>query len=205
MFTCLPRPNTLIWIALVGLAFVLGMLLATPYDATHADFLSRDGYNNLVLEITQAGAGLKARAEPSTAARELDTLLWGDRVLWTGQATNADGYRWLRVAIGDGRTAWIVDVSGWTVEIDPVYTTPDMGRGAVVRITQAGDASHCRMLPSSASTEYETMSAGDQMTVIGGPYQAEYWIWWQYRLGNGFECWIVDVPGWIAVVTPGTF
>lgn len=200
------RPHHSHWIGLVLITVALILsFTAIPGRSTRADYRSRDEYSNVVYEITEAGAGLKARETPSTTGKELDTLFWGDRVLWTGQATNAEGYRWLRVAIGDGRTAWIVDVQGWMIQIDPVYTTADMGKGAVVRVTQAGDASHCRAEPSASSTEFQTLSANDQSTVISGPYQAEYWIWWQYRLANGYKCWVVDVPGWFAVVTPGTF
>jgi hypothetical protein len=190
---------------LVGLAFVSGLVMAGPRHSTQAVENPRDGFDNMVLEITASGAGLNVRESPNDSARVLDQLFWGDRVLWTGQSASAGGYRWLKVAISDGRTGWMVDVRGWTITMDPVYTTPDMGVGAMVRVTGDGDASHCRALPSASSNEYETMRAGDQITVIGGPYQAEYWMWWRYRLSSGYQCWIVDVPGWFNVVTPGTF
>ena len=188
----------------LALVFVLGLVLAGPMQSILAD-TNRDGFNNTVLEITQAGSDLNVREFASQNARSLDALYWGDRVLWTGQSTVAEGYTWLKVAIGDGRTGWIVDVRGWTVTMDPVYTTPGMGQGATVRVAPDGGGSHCRAIPSASSTEFQTMQTNDQVTVIGGPYQAEYWVWWQYRLGNGYQCWIVDVPGWFEVIRPGTF
>ncbi|MBN1967142.1 MAG: SH3 domain-containing protein [Anaerolineae bacterium] len=194
-----------VWLMLVGLAFALGLAVAAPGGAIQAGESRSGGYTNMVYEVTQAGAGLNVRQIASQQGTVLDTLLWGDRVLWAGDSTYAEGYRWLKVAISDGRTGWIVDVSNWLVESDPVYTTPGMGMGARVTVTQSGDDSHCRALPSASSTEFRIMQVGDQMTVIGGPYQAEYWIWWRYRLSSGYECWIVDVPGWFNVLAPGVF
>jgi hypothetical protein len=188
----------------VGLVFVAGLLIGGPARSLLAD-TNRDGFNNVVLEVTEAGSNLNVRVLPTQNGRVLDTLYWGDRVLWTGEMTSAEGYTWIKVGIGDGRTGWIVDVQGWTVTMDPVYTTPGMGVGAHVRVTADGSGSHCRAMPSTSSSEYRTMQTNDQMSVIGGPYQAEYWVWWQYRLSSGFECWIVDVPDWFNVVRAGTF
>lgn len=193
--------SRLVWFVCIGFAFVFGLIAADPDQSSQA----RDGWSNSVLEITQSGAGLAVRSSPDTSAHELDTLYWGDRVLWTGDQASGDGYTWLKVGISDGRTGWMADVDGWTIVMDPVYTTPGMGVGAQVRVTWEGDASHCRALPSASSTEYRTLQENDRLTVMAGPYQAEYWVWWQYRLSSGFECWIVDVPGWFEVTQSGTF
>ncbi|MBN1202977.1 MAG: SH3 domain-containing protein [Anaerolineae bacterium] len=193
------------WLVLVALALVLGLVSAAPQQAIHADFMSRDGYNNLVLEITAAAGGVDVHSTPSQTGARIDTLWWGDRVLWTGEAATAEGYRWIKVGIGSGSTGWMQDTPGWTIEMDPVYTTPGMGSGARVQVTSSGAGSHCRDWPSSEATEVEMVDDSDMMTVVGGPYQAEYWMWWEYRLANRSQCWIVDVPGWFRVVTPGTF
>lgn len=202
MYRVSHRSIPVIWLAIAGLAFVLGLTL-NPGEATRAD-ARRDGFQNRVLEVTASGAGLKVRAAPSQAADIIDTLYWGDRVLWMGDSTEAEGSEWLNVGSGSGLTGWIVNVDGWTIEMDPVYTTPGTGLGAQVRVTEMGDSSHCREEPSSLSTEAQTMQAGTQAVVVGGPYQAEYWIWWQYELPNGHRCWIVDIPGWFEVTAPRT-
>lgn len=189
---------------LVGLAFLVGMAVTQPGAATQAGTTHRDEYNNYVFEVTAAGSGLTVRALPSQTSGSLDKLFWGDRVLWTGITATAEGRSWMKVAISSGITGWISEQQGWLIDMDPVYTTPGMGYGAVIQVTLAGDDSHCRAVPSSSSTEYRTMQMGDQAAVIGGPYQAEYWMWWQYDLG-GFACWIVDVPGWFQVISPGEF
>ena len=198
-----PRRIPWFWLAAVVAAFVLGLAIQ-PDRATFADE-HRDGFQIRVMEVTASGAGLNVREGPSQAANTIDTLYWGDRVLWTGQSTDAESYTWLKVGLGTGQTGWIVDSDGWLIEMDPVYTTPGMGLNAVVQITQMGDESHCRAVPSAASAEAQTMQAGDQAAVIGGPYQAEYWMWWQYELASGYHCWIVDIPGWFNVSTAGTF
>ena len=117
----------------------------------------------------------------------------------TVQASEAESPLGHTSALFDGKS-----LDGWTIEMDPVYTTPGTGLGAQVRVTEMGDSSHCREEPSSLSTEAQTMQAGTQAVVVGGPYQAEYWIWWQYELPNGHRCWIVDIPGWFEVTAPRT-
>ncbi|HML21737.1 MAG TPA: SH3 domain-containing protein [Aggregatilinea sp.] len=197
------RRSPWMWLAVAVAAFLLG-LAVQPDRATLADN-HRDGFQNRVLEVTASGAGLNVRAQPGQSAAVIDTLYWGDRILWTGRSSDAEGFRWLKVGLGSGQTGWVVDNDGWLIEMDPIYTTPGMGLNAVVQITQMGDESHCRAVPSAESVEAQTMQAGDQALVIGGPYQAEYWVWWQYELANGYQCWIVDIPGWFNVSTAGTF
>lgn len=193
-------------VAVVVLAIALALLSAHAAGLIHADSsASGGGYLNVVLELTSAANAVPVHQYASQSAPTLDRLYWGDRVLWTGVDSYAEGYRWLQVGIGDGRTGWMQDITGNTIEMNPVYTTPDMGRDALVRITDQGDMSHCRLAPSASADEVQLMRSGDLVTVTGGPYQAEYWMWWQYRLPGGELCWIVDVPGWISVVTPGVF
>lgn len=192
------------WPALLALAFLAGMALDQRESTTHADS-QRDGYNNMVLEITEEAGPVPVYAQPTFGSAELDTLYWGDRVLWTGESRIVGSTSWIKVGIGDGRTGWMVDGAGWTVVADAVFTTPGMGTGAVVAVTREGSGSNCRVEPTSSATRAQTMALGEQMTVIGGPYQAEYWIWWQYELASGSRCWIIDIPGWFEVLRAGTF
>ena len=198
------RIPSLAWIAFLLVAFVAGAVIAAPHHATHASPPPQQ-FNNQVLEVSAAGAGLRVRDAPNPDAGVIGALYWGDRVLWTGNSAMDGTQRWLKITMRDGQTGWISDINGWTTVTSPVYTTPGIGIGALVSITTQGDGAHCRAIPSASSSESQTMNMGDPATVIGGPYQAEYWIWWQYRLNSGQECWIVDVPGWITVVSPGTF
>lgn len=195
----------LVVLALIAAAFVLGIVLGAPHTASHAQNAPRQAFDNQVYEVTAAGAGLRVRDSASDSANTIKQLYWGDRVLWAGTETNAEGARWLQVAIRDGRTGWIKDTPGWTTPASAVYTTPGIGPGALVSVTTQGDGAHCREQPSADTLEIRALKSGDSLSVIGGPYQSEYWVWWQYDLGGGVSCWVIDIPGWITVTSAGSF
>lgn len=152
-----------------------------------------------VLEVTQAGSPLTAFAGVSRASDELDDLLWGDRVLWTGNRINNETLPWLEVTLGSGATAYVVETSGALTVRNPGYQTPGLDVGDTIRITQAGDRMNLRTDTSTYSELIRALLAGDTMTVIGGPVYSEYYIWWQLRLPTGETGWAVDVPGWFQV------
>jgi serine/threonine protein kinase len=150
-----------------------------------------------VLEVTREGHNLNARVNPSTDASVLYKLEWGDRVLWSGEDTQNDGYRWLKVKIYGNRTAYIAYDEDWVVERDPYQTTPRVAVGRTVRITWEGDEMHLRTAPGViTSNGVKTLHEGETLTVIGGPIFEDWFMWWELRLPDGLSGWAVDVPGW---------
>lgn len=156
--------------------------------------------DGVVLEVTEAGSDLNVRTAPSLKAGIIDRLLWGDRVLWTGEQTYADGYTWYRVFFYGGLEGYIAYRPDWLVTRDPNQTTPGAMVGKTIRITREGDKSHLRAQPSIlGSREVQVLYEGDTLTIIGGPIYGDYYLWWELRLPDGRTGWLVDVPGWWTV------
>jgi len=153
-----------------------------------------------VLEITEDGDQLNVRNTPSLNGQKIDTLLWGDRVLWTGRLTHTDNYTWYEVKLYSERTAYIAYTPDWLVARNPAQTTPGIHIGATICITHEGDDTHLRNQPSVInSREIQTLYEGNALTVIGGPTYSEYFLWWELRLPDGRTGWAVDVPTWWVV------
>lgn len=149
-----------------------------------------------VLEITEAGSPVTAYAGVSRASEDLDELLWGDRVLWTGKRVNNETLPWLEVRLGSGTTAYVVETTGAFTVRNPGYQTPGLTVGATIRITPAGDRMNLRSDTSTSAGLIRALLQGNTATVIGGPVYNEYYVWWQLRLPSGETGWAVDVPGW---------
>jgi len=168
--------------------------LTETVDVTAApDEIVLDG---TVLEITQAGSPLNARQGPSTNTQIIRRLYWGDRVLWTGERRDGEGYGWYEVQLANGETAYIVDDARFTVARDPVETTPGAVSGVVIRILSDGDGAYVQPGPSGEPDAVETLHTGDVLEVGGGPVFAEYYYWWNVRTADGQTGWLVDVPDW---------
>lgn len=156
--------------------------------------------DGIVLEVTAAGDDLNVRTAPGLSAGIIDRLFWGDRVLWTGEQTHADGYTWYRVFFYGGLEGYIAYRPDWLVTRDPNQTTPGAMVGKTIRITREGDKSHLRTQPSIlGSREVQLLHEGDTLTIIGGPTYGDYYLWWELRLPDGRTGWLVDVPGWWVV------
>jgi len=168
--------------------------LTETVDVTAApDEIVLDG---TVLEITQAGSPLNARQGPSTNTQIIRRLYWGDRVLWTGERRDGEGYGWYEVQLANGETAYIVDDARFTVARDPVETTPGAVSGVVIRILSDGDGAYVQPEPSVEPDAIETLHTGDVLEVVRGPVFAEYYYWWKVRTADGQTGWLVDVPDW---------
>jgi serine/threonine protein kinase len=158
------------------------------------------GLDGVVLEVTEAGDDLNVRTAPALNAGIIDRLFWGDRVLWTGEESYADGYTWYHVFFYGGLEGYIAYRSEWLVTRDPDQTTPGAMVGKTIRITRDGDESHLRTQPSILnSREVQLLHEGDTLTIIGGPIYGDYYLWWELRLPDGRTGWLVDVPGWWTV------
>ncbi len=158
------------------------------------------GLDGLVLEVTEAGSDLNVRTAPGLSAGIIDRLYWGDRVLWKGEQTYADGFTWYHVLLYGGLDGYIAYRSDWLVTRDPTQTTPGAMVGKTIRITRDGDESHLRTQPSALNgREVQLLREGDTLTIIGGPIYGDYYLWWEMRLSDGRTGWLVDVPGWWTV------
>ncbi|HEX3050616.1 MAG TPA: serine/threonine protein kinase [Aggregatilineaceae bacterium] len=166
---------------------------ATPEEP---EVIALDG---TVLEITQAGSPLNARESPSTNAPIIRRLYWGDRVLWTGERRDGEGYGWYEVRLANGETAYIVDDARFTVERDPAATTSGAVIGVTIQILSDGDGAYVQPEPSVEPDAIKTLHTGDVLEVVGGPVYGEYYLWWNVRTADGQTGWLVDVPNWWVV------
>jgi Tol biopolymer transport system component len=146
----------------------------------------------VVLEITQVGGKLNARAAPSSGGSVLRLLYWGDRVLWKNEKSNG----FLKVYLGNGQIAYIVDNPSYYTQVDPTSITPGLYLGAQLQVNNDGNNSHLRSIASTGGTEAHTARAGEMLTVVGGPCYSEYYIWWQLKTSGGITGWHVDLPQW---------
>ncbi len=195
---------------LVVAAFVAGIVVSTQLNLVQAD-TSNDGYSNQIIEILEAGSPTGVYSQPdatSSSTQQVDLLRWGDRVMWDGltSSTDASGNRWIRVAIGEGVTGWMIANladNGVKLKISsPIYTTPSMDVGKSVVVTQAGHHANFRTDPTTIpgrNNIIRLVEAGETLVVVGGPYQAEYFVWWQYQDADGQRGWIVDIESWFEV------
>lgn len=161
--------------------------------------------NTVVYEILAGGSPTAARAEPNNNAAELDTLRWGDRVLWDGQTSQTDsaGNRWIRVFLADGTRAWIPanfqDAGTRINSSSATYLTAGIEVGSSVTVSNLGNRAKLRSEPTVTSELIREVQTGDVLQVVGGPYQAEYLMWWQYQDAEGNTGWIIDVQGWFTL------
>lgn len=199
--------STFITLLLVTLAFSAGLV------TNHLRFANaeqqRDAYANQILEILAGGSPTGVYSQPNLQApnlEQVDILLWGDRVLWDGVTSEQDsnGNRWIKVYIAEGKTGWIVaNIADVNVKLkisSATYTTPSIAVGKTVTITQDGDNANFRTDPTvipGAENRIRGLSAGETLIVVAGPYQAEYFIWWQLQDAQGQTGWLVDVEGWL--------
>ncbi|MCB9436008.1 MAG: hypothetical protein H6673_03330 [Anaerolineales bacterium] len=199
----------LVMAVLVVVAFAAGMAV-NHLRFANAD-TAHDGYSNQVIEILEGGSPTGVYTTPdltSPTIDQVDVLLWGDRVMYDGVTTQNDsqGNRWIFVALAEGKTGWMIanfaDANSKVKISSAVYTTPGMAVGKTVTVTTLGDQANFRstasVLPGKDNI-IRLVNAGETLTVVGGPYQAQYFIWWEYEDANGQSGWIVDIEGWFQV------
>jgi hypothetical protein len=195
-------------LALVIVAAFFSGMVANHLRTAQAE-PARDGLNNQIIEISSAVTPdnpvvvyTLPVADPNAV---VDTLLWGDRVLWRGvEQTDPAGVRWREVDLAEGVTGWITssleDLNNNRLRLgDALFTTPTIRVGATVTVTESGAGANLRENPSVAANRVRKLTAGESLTVVGGPYQAEYFIWWQLQDASGATGWVVDIIDWFTV------
>ncbi len=195
-------------IAALAIAFV-GGLWAQHLHFAQAD-TTQQGLTTVVYEILAGGSPTVARIEPNDAAAEVDALRWGDRVLWDGQTqqTDANGSRWIRVFTATGELGWIpaniADINTRLRASTATYLTGGIQVGGTVTVTNLGNRANFRAEPSTEADFIREVEAGEVLTVVGGPYSAEYLMWWQYEDTQGNIGWIIDIQDWFEASPPAS-
>lgn len=180
-------------IRFLTVGILIGLLVSVFWQQVTAD-----AEDNRILEVTQSGSGVRVYDGPGTHYAELERLLWGDRVLWLGNTQEVDGGLWYEVVLGSGNIGWMPFRSGGTIETTTLYTTPDVRVGSTITVLPDGGGAHLRVSPSAYVDEVREINTGETLTVIGGPYQAEYQMWWLLTASDGSTGWVIDIPGWYA-------
>lgn len=180
--------------------FVVGVFVG------HSQFAQAEpegqALNTVVYEILAGGSPTVARTEPNNSAAEIDTLRWGDRVLWDGQTSQNDaaGNRWIRVFLANGAQGWIPanfqDAGTRINSSSSTYLTAGITLGGAVTVTNPGNLANMRAEPSTSAELVRQVQTNEVLQVVGGPYQAEYLMWWQYQDSQGNIGWIIDVQDW---------
>ncbi|MCQ3929035.1 MAG: hypothetical protein DPW16_01130 [Chloroflexi bacterium] len=190
--------------ALVIVAAFLAGTVANQFQAAQAE-PNRDGFSNQIIEISSGVTRdnpVVVYALPDSTSQKLDTLLWGDRVLYRGiEQTDPAGVRWRQVDLAEGITGWITasldDLNTKRLVIsDAVFTTPGIGVGVTITVAADGAGANLRENPTVGATRVRKLTAGETLTVVAGPYQAEYFVWWQVQDASGAMGWVVDVQAW---------
>lgn len=162
-----------------------------------------DGDFNAVMEITESGSPITSYTSASLGSAEVETLFWGDRVLWTGNSLLQDDIEWREIFLGDGSIAWIQVFPNAVNLVNAFYTTPGVRIGEQIRVLPDGSGANLRTEPSTYVGRVRQTSTGDVMTVVDGPYQAEFHMWWLVQYPNGDSGWLIDIAEWYEVESIG--
>jgi hypothetical protein len=198
-------------ILLVLLGFIGGVVVNQIKQSANTAQAQEGTFSaNIVLEmgptVTKDNAVLVMNAPAGTT--QVDRLLWGDRVLWRGKEQADDtGNRWIYVHLSEGVSGWIMvlpeDLAGGKfINLSPQhFTTPGIDAGiSTVTITDSGSGANLRNVPSVKGEIVQKLVAGEVYQVTEGPYQSEYFVWWELtNTTTGVSGWVVDVGGWLTV------
>lgn len=202
-----PAVKRAVFAGLIVIAFLAGTMV-NNWRAVQAE-PNRDGFSNQIIEISSGVTRdnpVVVYTLPDVTSQKIDTLLWGDRVLYRGvEQTDPAGVRWRQVDLAEGVTGWITasleDLNAKRLVIsDAVFTTPSIGVGVSFTVAADGAGANLRENPSVAANRVRKLTAGETLTVIAGPYQAEYFIWWQVQDASGAIGWVVDIQAWFTIV-----
>jgi hypothetical protein len=153
-----------------------------------------------ILQVSDSVASMRVQSSPSASSMAIETLFPGDRMAWDGSLVEQEGVNWARVRLYDGRNGYVRFSGDLVRQVDPRTVTPGLFIGQSVQVLLPGDRANLRAASDTGANRLQQVRSGTRMTVIGGPAYADYFVWWQFELGDGTQGWIVDVPGWFQVV-----
>lgn len=147
--------------------------------------------NDTAVVFTTAGDRLNLRSGPGLSFEIVDKLQRDTTVRLLEGPRKAEGYAWWRIRTGSGVEGWAVERVETEQTLQPALA---VGGQAVVTTTE-GDSLRMR---DSAGTggKVVTMVANETVvTLLDGPQQADGMPWWQVRLPDGTEGWVVERVG----------
>jgi uncharacterized protein YgiM (DUF1202 family) len=142
-----------------------------------ADFVAGDS----VVVDTDA---LNLRAGAGLSYAVVDVLAWGTSLTVTDGPTEADGYGWYKVRVGDGTSGWVAGEFLSRVRYSTQYEAGDV---AVVDTA----ALNCRVGPGLDYAVDHVMAGGSEVVVLDGPVGADGYHWYQLEMANGDVAWAI--------------
>lgn len=75
---------------------------------------------------------------------------------------------------------------------------PALTSGLSYMVTDLGQGLNLRETPSVTGAVIYQLSAGESISVIDGPVEADDYLWWQIMVGDEEGGWIAELPGWFS-------
>ncbi len=147
--------------------------------------------NDLAVVFTTEGDRLNLRSGPGLSFDIVDKLQRDTSVRLLEGPRKADGYAWWRIQTGDGVEGWAVE----RVETEQTLQPALAVGGEAVVTTTAGDSLRMRDSAGTAGKVVTMVANGTVVTLLAGPQPADGMPWWQVRLPDGTEGWVVERVG----------
>lgn len=158
-------------------------------DATFAVY--NLAVNDLAVVFTTAGDRLNLRSGPGLSFDVVDKLQRDTTVRLLEGPRKAEGYAWWRIQTSDGLEGWAVERVETEQTLQPALA---VGGEAVVTTTE-GDSLRMRASAGTAGKVVTMVANGTVVTLLAGPQVADEMSWWQVRLPDGTEGWVVERVG----------
>lgn len=172
----------------VGLIAVLVLVLAqitTPPPRVWGQSVA-----SLVLTVEQA-TPIQLYASPTLSNPTSRTLGTGNRFLWNGTRTIADGRQWFQIVLPPSETFWISPDDGALGLADPTGITSDVDRSAIVQTPNYSMTLY--ETPGRSSRVVARLDPYTRLLVQDGPVVTDLYTWWPVQIYEGMaRGWVVD-------------
>jgi hypothetical protein len=178
-----------------------------PYDAIRKSYgpplaWSPDGRS---LAVNSGGSWVATNFDIFDIQSEVSRTLV-ENISFSGVAWSPDGER---LAYSDGPSIYVMQIESSA----PTLLANDIGvviswiiiphpftAGDIYTITDAGANLNLRAEPSLTGVVLRMLQAGDIVTILDGPVEADGYTWWQVQTEDGSTGWAVNIPEWYAPV-----
>jgi hypothetical protein len=178
-----------------------------PYDAIGKSYgpplaWSPDGRS---LAVNSGGSWVATNLDIFDIQSEVSRTLV-ENISFSGVAWSPDGEG---LAYSDGLSIYVMQIESSA----PTLLANDIGfviswiiiphpftAGDIYTITDAGADLNLRAEPSLTGVVLRMLQAGDIVTILGGPVEADGYTWWQVQAEDGSTGWVVNIPEWYAPV-----